>query len=88
MPRKVSGVPPDAFSETGQLWGNPIYNFEKMKSDGLHRRVITGSGEMMSASVGSEYKSFCIKRTYGCHSEFACICGQVGIIIVAEMIHT
>lgn len=25
----VSGVPPDAFSETGQLWGNPVYDWEK-----------------------------------------------------------
>ena len=24
---KVSGCPPDAFSETGQLWGNPIYDW-------------------------------------------------------------
>jgi 4-alpha-glucanotransferase len=30
----VSGVPPDYFSPTGQLWGNPIYNWEKMKNDG------------------------------------------------------
>ncbi|MDR1507653.1 MAG: 4-alpha-glucanotransferase [Treponema sp.] len=27
----VSGVPPDYFSPTGQLWGNPIYDWEKMK---------------------------------------------------------
>ena len=26
-PTKVAGVPPDYFSETGQLWGNPIYNW-------------------------------------------------------------
>ncbi|MBM7854149.1 4-alpha-glucanotransferase [Desulfohalotomaculum tongense] len=32
-PEKVAGVPPDYFSETGQLWGNPIYNWEAMKSD-------------------------------------------------------
>lgn len=31
----VSGVPPDYFSETGQLWGNPIYNYELMKKDGF-----------------------------------------------------
>lgn len=24
-PEDVSGVPPDAFSETGQLWGSPLY---------------------------------------------------------------
>jgi 4-alpha-glucanotransferase len=30
-PEKVSGVPPDYFSATGQLWGNPIYNWALMK---------------------------------------------------------
>lgn len=29
-----AGVPPDAFSQTGQLWGNPLYNWDKMKKDG------------------------------------------------------
>ncbi len=33
-PYKVAGVPPDYFSETGQLWGNPQYNWEVMKQDG------------------------------------------------------
>ncbi|MFK5913844.1 MAG: 4-alpha-glucanotransferase [Woeseiaceae bacterium] len=28
----VSGVPPDAFSDTGQRWGNPLYNWEYMQS--------------------------------------------------------
>ena len=30
---EVGGVGPDAFSEDGQLWGTPIYNFERMKQD-------------------------------------------------------
>jgi 4-alpha-glucanotransferase len=30
-PSEVSGVPPDCFSKTGQLWGNPIYNWKKHK---------------------------------------------------------
>ncbi|MCG8571064.1 MAG: 4-alpha-glucanotransferase [Spirochaetes bacterium] len=30
-PEVVAGVPPDYFSETGQLWGNPLYNWEKME---------------------------------------------------------
>ena len=32
-PSVVAGVPPDAFSETGQLWGNPIYDWERMRAD-------------------------------------------------------
>ncbi|MEW6125553.1 MAG: 4-alpha-glucanotransferase [Acidobacteriota bacterium] len=31
-PLVVAGVPPDYFSKTGQLWGNPIYNWEKMQA--------------------------------------------------------
>ena len=31
-PRAVAGVPPDAFSEDGQLWGNPLYDWAYMKS--------------------------------------------------------
>jgi len=30
-PTHIAGVPPDYFSETGQLWGNPVYNWGKMK---------------------------------------------------------
>jgi len=29
----MAGVPPDYFSATGQLWGNPIYNWEQMRCD-------------------------------------------------------
>lgn len=32
-PAMVSGVPPDAFSETGQLWGSPLYNWQEMAKD-------------------------------------------------------
>ena len=34
-PTVVSGVPPDYFSMTGQLWGNPIYDWEAMRADGF-----------------------------------------------------
>ena len=33
-PTKVAGVPPDYFSETGQLWGNPVYDWTMQKKDG------------------------------------------------------
>lgn len=33
-PTSVAGCPPDAFAEDGQLWGNPLYNWKKMKADG------------------------------------------------------
>ena len=32
-PTAVAGVPPDSFSATGQLWGNPLYNWESHKAD-------------------------------------------------------
>ncbi len=33
-PTVVAGVPPDYFSETGQLWGNPLYRWDRMRRDG------------------------------------------------------
>lgn len=34
-PTVVAGVPPDYFSETGQLWGNPVYRWEAIAEDGF-----------------------------------------------------
>lgn len=34
-PTVVAGCPPDAFSEDGQRWGNPIYNWDRMEKDGF-----------------------------------------------------
>lgn len=34
-PTMVAGVPPDYFSKSGQLWGNPIYNWDVMCEDGF-----------------------------------------------------
>lgn len=34
-PKVVAGCPPDSFSTDGQLWGNPIYDWERMKNDGF-----------------------------------------------------
>lgn len=41
-PEWVAGVPPDYFSEDGQLWGNPLYDWAHMKKDGYafwHERI-------------------------------------------------
>ena len=34
VPVEVAGCPPDAFTELGQLWGNPVYNWKQHKADG------------------------------------------------------
>ena len=34
VPKGVAGVPPDPFTEDGQLWGNPLYDWDRMKADG------------------------------------------------------
>ena len=44
QPTVVAGVPPDYFSETGQRWGNPLYNWQVMAEDGYQwwiRRLST-----------------------------------------------
>lgn len=41
-PTVVTGVPPDYFSETGQRWGNPHYDWQEMQKDGFqwwHHRI-------------------------------------------------
>ena len=35
-PFLMSGVPPDYFSETGQLWGNPVYQWDKLEQQGFY----------------------------------------------------
>lgn len=46
IPEKMSGVPPDYFSATGQLWGNPIYNWALLKETGYKWWI-----ERMSAAL-------------------------------------
>ena len=52
-PTVVAGVPPDYFSATGQLWGNPLYNWEQMQADGFKWWI---------ARVGATLKTFDIAR--------------------------
>ena len=47
-PVSVAGCPPDAFSEDGQLWGNPLYRWDRMEKDGFNwwLRRLTAAGEL------------------------------------------
>ena len=47
-PVSVAGCPPDAFSEDGQLWGNPLYRWDVMKEDGFAWwiRRLAAAGEL------------------------------------------
>lgn len=51
VPTEVSGVPPDCFSEDGQLWGNPLYNY------GPWRRTASAGGSAASAARRSSTTS-------------------------------
>jgi 4-alpha-glucanotransferase len=45
-PLKVSGVPPDYFSATGQLWGNPTYRWDRLRQDGFRWWIARVRGVM------------------------------------------
>ena len=51
IPTKVAGVPPDYFSTEGQLWGNPLYDWNAMKRDGFGWwiRRIEGASRLFDA---------------------------------------
>ena len=34
-PKEIAGVPPDYFNQDGQLWGNPLYNWQRMEETGF-----------------------------------------------------
>ena len=48
VPTEVSGVPPDYFTADGQLWGNPLYDYARMKEDGYDWwiRRVAGAGRL------------------------------------------
>ena len=48
VPTEVSGVPPDYFSADGQLWGDPLYDYDRMKADGYGWwiRRVEGAGRL------------------------------------------
>ena len=59
-PVEVSGVPPDYFSEDGQLWGNPLYDWDAMKDDGYDWwiRRIAGLGKLFDVIRIDHFRGF------------------------------
>lgn len=60
-PKEVAGVPPDYFSEDGQLWGNPLYDWDRMKQDGYKFWIdrIAGTAKYFDAIRIDHFRGFC-----------------------------
>ena len=60
VPKEVAGVPPDAFTEDGQLWGNPLYDYDVMKADGFGWwiRRIEGAGRLFDMIRIDHFRGF------------------------------
>lgn len=59
-PIEVSGCPPDAFSATGQLWGNPLYRWDRHKKDGYKwwMRRIQAASERYDVTRIDHFRGF------------------------------
>lgn len=60
VPVEVSGVPPDYFNEDGQLWGNPLYDWDAMKKDGYGWwiRRISGASKLYDIIRIDHFRGF------------------------------
>ena len=60
VPTEVAGVPPDYFSEDGQLWGNPLYNYDYMEKDGFGWwiRRVEGAGKIYDVIRIDHFRGF------------------------------
>ena len=61
LPISVAGCPPDGFSATGQLWGNPVYSWNEHKKDGFRWWIerIGYALEMYDALRIDHFRGFC-----------------------------
>lgn len=59
-PEKVAGVPPDYFSEEGQLWGNPLYDWKAQRADGFGWwiRRVEGASHLFDAIRIDHFRAF------------------------------
>ena len=60
MPTLVAGCPPDAFTDEGQFWGNPLYDWERMRNDGYGWwiRRIDGAGKLYDVVRIDHFRGF------------------------------
>lgn len=60
IPEVVAGCPPDAFSEEGQLWGNPLYAWQTHANDGYSwwLRRLAAAGELYDAVRLDHFRGF------------------------------
>ena len=59
-PLAVAGCPPDAFSDDGQLWGNPLYRWDVMEADGFSWwiRRLKAAGELYDVVRMDHFRGF------------------------------
>ena len=60
FPTEVAGVPPDYFSEDGQLWGNPLYDYDAMRRDGYSWwiRRVAGAAKLCDVIRIDHFRGF------------------------------
>ena len=60
VPVEVAGVPPDAFTDDGQLWGNPLYDYDAMAADGYGwwKRRIAGAAKLYDVIRIDHFRGF------------------------------
>ncbi len=60
VPAAVAGVPPDYFSSEGQLWGNPLYAWDRLRSDGYGWwiRRVDGASRLYDALRIDHFRGF------------------------------
>ena len=59
-PTAVAGCPPDAFSDDGQLWGNPLYRWDEMAKSGYHWwiRRLEAAGKLYDVVRFDHFRGF------------------------------
>lgn len=60
IPLKVAGCPPDAFSDDGQLWGNPLYDWDQLKKQDFKWWInrIKGASELYDVVRVDHFRAF------------------------------